>query len=105
MDEKRKKLLDDILVEAEKTRLEERWLVTENELAEHSGIRDSFEFGFLCGYLRCKEKMMMSAVECRGWFNVGGSEHPMYGAGIRKQDIPQGLKIGDKVKLIIIKEG
>jgi len=61
MDEKRKKLLCDILAEADKMRIEKTWLVSEDELEEHSGIRDSYEFGFLCGYLLCKEQMMKDA--------------------------------------------
>ena len=94
MDEKRKKLLCDILAEADKMRIEKTWPVSEDELEEHSGIRDSYEFGFLCGYLLCKEQMMKDAVEREVFISFGGNT-------VVKAD---GFSRGDIVKVVIIKE-
>lgn len=102
MDEKRKKLLCDILAEADKMRIEKTWLVSEDELEEHSGIRDSYEFGFLCGYLLCKEKMMKDAVVAavNTYEEIGGEGYVEFVA-----NIPVGQYRKEMlVKLIIIKE-
>lgn len=55
MTDKRKKMLDNILAEANRMVIEKTWPVTEDELVEHPGIGSSFEFGFLCGFLHRDE--------------------------------------------------
>ena len=104
MDDKRKELLDSILAKAKKMVIDETWPATEDELVEHSAIRGSFDFGFLCGYIHRNEEMMKEAVE-------GIVEEPnplqwqiisedLEGAFVVKHHLTD----GDTVKLIIVKE-
>ena len=102
MDEKRKKLLCDILAEADKMRIEKTWLVSEDELEEHSGIRDSYEFGFLCGYLHCREQMVKNAVEAEVQWHDGFLL--MYDEHEVEDLLLPDIKVGDKVRLAVIKE-
>lgn len=104
IDKERKELLDSILEESKKMVLDKSWPVLEDELVEHPGIRDSFEFGFLCGFLHNREQMMKEAVD-------GFVEEPvMFQWRIISNDIEgefvvkNKLTDGDKVKMIIIKE-
>ena len=100
MDEKRKKLLCDILAEADKMRIEKTWPVSEDELKEHSGIRDSYEFGFLCGYFNCKEQMIKSAVDSCAYISDFKLVVPVCLPFGNKQRIHD----CDNVRVIIIKE-
>ena len=101
MDEKRKKLLCDILAEADKMRIEKTWPVSEDELEEHSDIRDSYEFGFLCGYFHCKEQLIKDAVEAEV-----SSKPNDYGEYMPEVTVPvsYSFREGEKVRVIIIKE-
>lgn len=104
MEEQRKKLLYDILAEADKMRIEKTWLVSEDELEEHSDIRDSYEFGFLCGYLHCKEQMMKDAFKCKVKVDAGGYPYiPQMELYDYDKDIPL-AKEGDRYKVVLIKD-
>lgn len=51
MTEKRKKLIDKLLAKVYKMNVDRTWPITEDELINHPDLGNSFDFGFLCGYI------------------------------------------------------
>lgn len=66
MDEERKRLLEGILEESKKMVVNRTWPITDDEVYECRAIRGSFEFGFLCGHLNCKENVVEKVC---GWID------------------------------------
>lgn len=97
MDDDRKKLLNSIIKEADKMVIDRSWPVTEEELVEHPAISNSYEFGFLCGFLHCKQQMMKDAMPRKVKFLDSISyNHCIAHLGMSEDDT---------VKLILVKEG
>lgn len=57
IDKERKVILDKLLEECKQMYIDKSWPVSEDEIVEHTGIRGSFEFGYLCGSLHQRNKI------------------------------------------------